>query len=72
MGRFKNWISQDSSNELVVGNNLTMILDEINTHDKISIKVAGIFPITYGLLMSVRVILYTTYMLLCKMLKMKH
>lgn len=53
MGKLKDWVNQDENSEFIPSNTLSLILDEVNTHDKVSIKVAGIFPITYGLLTSV-------------------
>lgn len=53
MGKFKNWLNVDGNTEFIPCSKISLILDELSTHNQVGIKVAGVFPITYGLLISV-------------------
>lgn len=54
MKKFKLWLLKEKNNGLVPGNSVSLILDELSTHDNVSILIAGTFPLTYGLLATVR------------------
>ncbi len=51
--KFKRWLQREENHAFIPGNTLTLILDELSSHKNVGIKVAGIFPLTYGLLASV-------------------
>ncbi len=53
MEKLKDWLQEQRNHKFIPITTLAMILDETNTHGNVSLKVAGTFPLTYGLLISV-------------------
>ncbi len=53
MKNLKTWLLKEENHSFARGNTLSLILDELATHDNVAIKVGGNFPMTYNLLATV-------------------